>query len=302
MKFSRVSLPLLLLALAGCGSGSDPVAPTGGTSADESAIQQEMSLHPDLVDDEGISSSADVVEAEASASMSASLGVTLQRPLRFWRNIRSVERRFEFVFADTDSVGRPTTARVRIHTFLTGTFNVAVGDSGEVDSVVHKPLHDHAVRHVLLKRLRLPGTRRDGWKIVATSGVQVTSRDAETEIVSLRVQSAGLDTTITDPLALFRLRAILKVASGEATTLTVTTNRNDDVVLLYTRLGRFPFHNNGDGTYSGTWRAPLFEGFRHFGVNALSHGTLFDPAAPYDSRAWILPYRVVDRDPGEYAL
>jgi hypothetical protein len=302
MRFSRVSLPLLLLVLAGCGSSSDPVAPTSGTSADESAIQQEMSQHPDLVDDEGISSSADVLEADASASMSASLGVTLQRPLRFWRHIRSVERRFEFTFADSDSVGRPTTARVRIHTFLAGTFNVAVGDSGTVDSVVHKPLHDHAVRHVLLRRMRLPGARHDGWKIVATSGVQVTSRDAATQIVSLRVQSAGLDTTITDPLALFRLRAILKVASGEATTLTVTANRNDDVVLLYTRLGRFPFHNNGDNTYTGTWRAPVFEGFRHFGINALSHGTLFDPAAPYDSRAWILPYRVVDKDPGEYAL
>jgi hypothetical protein len=304
MKLSRVSLPLLLLALAGCGTGSDPVAPTSGTSADQSAIQQEMAQHPDLIDDEGISSSEAEIEADASASASASatLGVALDRPLRFGRHIRSIERRFEYAFADTDSTGRPTTARVTIHTFLAGTFNVAMGDSGTVDTVIHKPLHDHAIRHVRLKRVRLPGTRRDAWKIVATSGVEVTSRDAEVRIQSLRVQSGALDTTITDPLALFRLRAILKLTAGEPTTLTVTTNHDDDVVLLHTRLGRFPLHTNGDGTYSGTWTAPLLAGFRHAGINALSHGTLFDPAAPYDSQAWILPYRVTDQDPGEYAL
>lgn len=300
MKLSRLSLPLLLVILAGCGSGSDPVAPTVGSSADESAIQQEMAQHPDLIDDEGISSSDATVEADLSAS--AIVGTTQDRPLRFWRRIRSVERKFEYSFADTDSTGLPTTARVTIHTYLTGTFNVAVGDSGAVDSVVHKPLHDHAVRHVRLKRVLLPGARRPAWKIVATSGVQMTSRDAEVRIQSLRVQSAGVDTTITDPLALFRLRSILKIAPGEATTLTVTTNHSDDILLLYTRFGRFRFQSNGDGTYSGTWHASLLEGFRHFGVNALTHGTLADPASPYDSQEWILPYRVTDQDPGDYAL
>jgi hypothetical protein len=302
MKLSHVSLPLLCLVLAGCGQSSAPVTPTGGTSADESAVQQEMAQHPELVDDEGISSSSDQALADLSSSASVTTGGTATRPLRFWRNIRSVDRRFEFAFADTDSTGRPTTARVTIHTFLTGTFNIAVGDSGAIDSVIHKPLHDHAVRHVRLRRILLPGARHDVWKIVATSGVEVTSRDAEIRITSLRVQSAGLDTTITNPLELFRLRAILKLAPGEPTTLTVTTNHNDDVVLLYARAGRFPFHNNGDGTYTGTWRAPLLDGFRHFGVNALSHGTLADPTAPYDSQAWIFPYRVVDTDPGDFAL
>jgi hypothetical protein len=28
----------------------------------------------------------------------------------------------------------------------------------------------------------------------------------------------------------------------------------------------------------------------HLGVNALSHGTLFDDAAPYDSKVWIFPF------------
>src|SRR5262245_45576292 len=177
MKLSRVFLPLLCLVLAGCGQSSAPLAPTGGTSADESAVVHEMALQPDLVNDDGISSSSDAVQADLAASASITADGTPTRPLRFWRNIRSIERRFEFAFADTDSTGRPTVARVTIHTFLVGGFFVAVGDSGVVDSVVRKPLHDHAVRHVRLRRVLLPGGRHDGWKIVATSGVEVTSRD-----------------------------------------------------------------------------------------------------------------------------
>ena len=59
---------------------------------------------------------------------------------------------------------------------------------------------------------------------------------------------------------------------------------------LYLRDMRFRLKNNGDDTYSGTFRTGWLTGVRHFGVNALSHGTLFDDTAPYDSQRWVLPY------------
>jgi hypothetical protein len=71
-------------------------------------------------------------------------------------------------------------------------------------------------------------------------------------------------------------------------------------VFLFSRGGRFRFHNNGDGTYSGTWKAPLLRGVRHAGVNAFSNGTLFDDKEPYDSNAWILPYVVLNEDLCDY--
>ena len=37
---------------------------------------------------------------------------------------------------------------------------------------------------------------------------------------------------------------------------------------------------------------PIEGGVHHFGVNALSHGTLFDDQAPYDSQSWIEPFIV----------
>jgi hypothetical protein len=100
-----------------------------------------------------------------------------------------------------------------------------------------------------------------------------------------------MDTTITDPLAFFRIRRLLRFMPGEDVTLTVTTDDASNVVVLQHHDRRFRFHNNGDNTYTGVWRVGLFaEGFHHFGVNALSNGTLFDDTAPYDSQMWILPY------------
>jgi hypothetical protein len=304
-RFTLV-LPLAIALLTGCsrqGTLSGPQDAGGtGAAADQAAVSATLAAEPGFVDDE-LSEVADQTSLEASASISSDAGLmgaeAAIRPLAFWRTIRSVERRFEFAFADTDSTGRPTTAVVTAHRFMLGTFNILVGDDVPEGSppeahVIHKPLADHAVRRVLLKRVRVadPTEARRGWRVVATSGVKITSREARSRIQSLRVQSGPLDTTITDPLAFFRLRGMIKLDPLADVTLTATTLRADDVVLLYLRHHRVRFRNNGDNTYSITFRVPDRTGLHHVGVNALSNGTLFDDQAPYDSQAWIEPYLV----------
>jgi len=138
------------------------------------------------------------------------------------------------------------------------------------------------------------------WRIVANSGVKVTSRPATTQIVSLRFQAEGLDTTITDPLAFHRLRRVLRFERDDSVTVTATTLRNDDVVVIQHRDRKLRFHNNGDNTYTGVFRAGILLGLRHAGVNAVSHGTLFDDEAAYDSQAWILPYIVRPTELADY--
>jgi len=301
-----LTLSLVIALLAGCsrqGTLSGPQDP-GTRGSDEAEVASALAAEPSYMDDE-VSESPDktALDDPASASADADAGLSSAeaaiRPLAFWRQIRSVERKFEIAFADTDTTGRPTTAIVTAHRFMLGTFNILVGDEVPEGSppqahVIHKPLADHAVRRLLLKRVPVPDatSARRAWRIVATSGVKITSREALTRIESLRVQSGPLDTTITDPLAFFRLRSIIKLDPLADVTLTATTLRNDDVVLLYLRDRRVRFHNNGDNTYSARFRVPDRTGLHHVGVNALSNGTLFDDVAPYDSQSWIEPYLV----------
>jgi hypothetical protein len=306
-----LALALAAGALSGCGR-NNPAAPGPSQSVDQAEVAYELARQPQVVDDQ-LADSPDQTSLDGPAGAAA-----LIHPLTYWRTITRVDRSFVFAFADTDSTGRPTTAVVTVLKNLHGSFNILTGvpggDGTPLDSanhVIRKPLDDRWVRRVLLKRVPPdpaagmdagdPGRDARRWRVAATSGVKVTSRDATTHILSLQIQSGPLDTLITDPLALFRLRRVLKLQPGTEVTLTVTTERNDDVVVLMHHDRRFRLHNNGDNTYTGVWRAGLFaDGVWHFGVNALSNGTLFDDRAPYDSRAWILPYVMAPTEMADY--
>jgi hypothetical protein len=274
MRFTRgwtLAIPLWALLSIGCGS-KDPLGPTSGET--------------------------EAVTAGTSAAID---------PLFFWRDIRRVQRWYEVAFADTDSTGQPATAVITVHKRLAGSFNIVVGEGGAegnpVDGhVVRKPLRDHWVRRVLLKRVaNIDGRERRPWRVAAVSGVEITSRDAQTRLQSLRVQSGDLDTTITRPLAFWRLRRMIHLQADATVTLTAATTASEDVVVLYVRDRRARFHNNGDGTHTITWTVRALEGLRHLGVNALSHDTLFDDEAPYDSQTWILPYVVAPTELAELA-
>lgn len=316
MKVFRSILPLLLITglLAGCSKKNPTSAVPSGTTGNEQAkIAAALATQPALLDD-GVSDSGDITPVSLTLAGGAQSASAIQ-PLRFWRTITSRERTFEFAFADTDSTGKPMSAVVTITTHLKGRLNILIGvpgsDSTPMDSTlktIHKPLDDVRVRRILLKRVtRMDGWHHNGgdgdepgeeddhesaWKIMGTSLAVVTSKDAATQIVSVRLQTAaGLDTTITDPMAFFHLRRIPSVMPGESITVTVTTLRNDDVVVFMSHDRHFRFHNNGDNTYTGVWSTGVFcRGVNQVGVNALSNGTLFDDQAPYDSQQWIVPH------------
>lgn len=282
------------LVLAGCGKTSSLQAPgSGGTQAgtDEAQVASVLAGNPDYVNEP-------VWQDEASLSLEVSTDVSAAiRPLRFWRLITSVESDIHTEFGSPDPNGRPTLALVTIRRRLSGSFNIVaatvVGDD-TTRTLVQKPLHDLWTRKLALVRMPVPDdTVHSRWRLAGTSGVEVHTRDGVTRIQSLRIESGPLDTTVTDPLELHRLRHILKLAPAAEVRLTATTASAGDVVLFHGHDQRRRFRNNGDGTHSFVFPSGTFPGLRHFGVDALSNGTLFDDAAAYDSNAWILAYAVV---------
>ncbi|MBI1799509.1 MAG: hypothetical protein HYR73_07445 [Candidatus Eisenbacteria bacterium] len=292
--------------LAGCGK-SNPLStnstPSGST--DQAQVASAMAATAAVIDD-------GLMEAPDPGSMTSggpAGAAALIHPLHYWRHIEDVRRTYDFAFSDTDSTGHPTRAFVTVRKYMAGSFNIAFDATPEdtlpFDSVdvLHKPLHDLWERHVLLKRVQGLTADDQEWKVAAISGVQVTSYDpaassdghlafGATKILQLRIQSASGDTVITDPLRLFWLRRVPAFEPAEDVTLTATTLTHTDVLVLVRGGMRRRFHNNGDNTYTVFWRTSAEDGIHHVGVNALSNGTLFDDQAPYDSQAWIFPYRV----------
>lgn len=119
----RFTAILTLVALSGCGS-SGTMGPGSGSSPEQAAVATVLSDTPELIDD-GQLESADVGMVNAGPARDGAVAAI--RPYRFWRNIDSVERRFEYAFTDSDSTGRPTVAVVTVHKVLRGSFNIVAG-------------------------------------------------------------------------------------------------------------------------------------------------------------------------------
>lgn len=290
-----LGLMLLAVAIAGCGKTSSLTSSSGGTSGgnavEQAKVNATLAADVALIEDS-------ISQDETPMDFNVGGGLSIVRPYRWWREITNVERTFDTQFSDPDSSGRPTRALVTVNSTLTGSFHLIVGDTAVGDTtrrLVNKPFTDLRVRKLALIRVPVDTAETDSlhreWRIVGTSGVEVATRNGSTNIQSLRVQAGATDTTITNPLELWRTRRVLWLPPNTSVTLTVTTNSADDIVFLRGFDRRFRFHPNGDGTFSASWTTgdhPI--PIQHFGVEAMSRATLFDDEAPYDANAWIMPY------------
>ncbi len=296
-KFALLALAftLCLAAFAGCGKNS--VSPGNLQTTDQAQVMATVGSAPSLIDDNLLNTSSQVNLASPLRGVHGATATAIQ-PLTFWRAITSGSRSFEVAFADTDTTGHPTTAVVTIHRHFTGVFNVVPESqtrpgTPDLAHITYKPLDDEWVRRVLLMRVPMAGMGHLVWRIAAISGAGVTSAGATTVIDRVHVHAeSGLDTTVTDALGYFYLRRVMRFTPDDSVTVTVTTERTDDVVVFYHHDRRARFTNIGDGTYRYGFRTAAYDGWRHFGVNALSHGTLYDDQALYDSKAWVLPYAI----------
>jgi len=326
------ALPALLLALvvaAGCSSSNNPVANTGAGAnsaalyASSLGVQSEASALPAEEFEIDTYADGDVAKmdmGDPSFAMQFGAEPTLDAaidPGIWFRLIRSHERRYVVEITEPDTLTR--VAHVKIIDRLLGTFNVITRPDtidGEIvrGTWIKKPLADRSMRKAVFVRNRCiagdPGDAddsdderedaedgfRDGWsrwRLRAVSGAEITSDEGTRQILSVRIQAGDVDVTITDPLELKNRSELLRLPPAVPVIITATTADPTDKVVLYSRWGRMPLRRMGDGTCQGRFYTPMMGGLKHLAVNALSHGTLFDDAAPYDSRAWGLPYVVV---------
>jgi hypothetical protein len=292
---------------AGCG-GKSSTSPTTSSSADEAQVASVLGAASSLTDD-GLAEDPSRVDASASAPASPLQGEmsdpaatqALIRPFEWWQRVTQVTPTWTLAFADTGADGRPTTCIATLHKHMTGSLIViptTPADTTRADSLhsISKPLDKTLTRKIMLSRL-LIGTERL-WKVVEVTGASVSTIGPQTSLMSLHIHAtSGVDTTIVDPLQWFSLRHVLKFATHDTVTVTATTSRTNDAVFIHRWDWRHRLRNNLDGTYSFTWVTSAWGGWRWFGIQAMSHGSIYDDTLPFDMEAWHFPFRVVGGQP-----
>jgi len=225
----------------------------------------------------------------------------------WWRKINRVTRDINVTVHQEDQAHLYPYAYVTVTDTLYGRLYVLAKDSSESMS---KPLTDEAVKHAYFEKREGNETHHRGWRLVGISGLLIHSFPANTRIIdSVKVISPGKNLTLTESNITDTTSKgnILTFNAGDSVTLTVFTRDATDSVFLHSlpchyytcKPHRRSFHNNGDGSFTGTWMVgsgmmdSVNVALRHAGIDVIKHTSLDgSDSDPYDSRIWGIHYRV----------
>lgn len=210
-------------------------------------------------------------------------------PIFWWRKVdRPIHR---IITVDVIGDSAFATIQADIH----GWFNIMI----QPDSLIHKDLADSSIRYAVFKRDTV-STYHRGWRLMGLSGVEIVSDANTVEIDSVRVEivDTGWDTLIVDPLEIFSREDVLTLPPDAQVEVTAYTNDSTACVFLHTfrpwRPRRWRFMHLENGVYHGFWFTPHRHGIHHAAVDIIQYETIFDDEYPYDSNAWLLPYRIIE--------
>jgi hypothetical protein len=244
------------------------------------------------------------------------------RPLRWARFIRSFNR-----LVTLDSVTADSLAYLTVTKTWEGVLLIAAAydDTSSVpDTVLRKPFTGQATKRFIFKRIANTAVRWRNWRPVAISliegGTTSSSAIAISQVKMLFERGGVPDSiTVTDPNSTFlRFRRIFDVQAGEVPDIqgghevtmqvtVVSTDPDTDHVVLRYGFSRDGLHRRRmrlhlvsetfDGAaytrvYQRTYTMHFLRGVFCAAIDANTHSTMFDDAAPVANSWWGVPYVV----------
>lgn len=294
-RSTQVWITVALAAVLTAGCSKSPTSPGAPASpSDQAQVTTTLAQADSLVDDPIAASTLQGLASSMRQAGLASIQAAIT-PYRWWQVVSGVTRTWSFAFSDTDSTAHPFLCVATVTKHVTG--SLVIVPQSDTMTTITKPLDKTYTRKVLLQRLLINGARV--WKVVEVTGFSggTPAPNNTSQIVSIRLVATGVDTTITDPLQFFSLRHVIRFAASDSVHLTVTTTRLDDPVFIHLNgIYRWRLRNNLDHTYSTEWKTSAEGGWRHMGIQVLTHPSLYDDTAAVDTRAWHFPFRVLEGD------
>ena len=293
MEHKRRALLALLAVVA---VGSVALSGCGETlvSADSSDLDDRETIEA-YSEEAGFFDESDIYDV-ASIPVAGSDQRTELEPVRIWREIteRVVTR-----VVQVDHV--EGTADLSVTRELLGTLNIVDSDS----TLYVKPMHHTGVRYAEFEKDdewepdndggyqagKTHRYRRGPWGLTATSGLLSSSEHLTMHIDWMRVQSATVDVTISDPTLLMSVPdEIMHFEVGQQVTVTVSGPPDDALVFLHTRRHRDALEYDA-GVFTGTWTV-MHRGAHCAAIQALAHDSIYDSEYPDDCLIWGMPYAV----------
>jgi hypothetical protein len=283
------SAALLALAMSGCGK-DQATNIDNSTGTDENALRTMMTDQAAFFD-----GGQDISDGQVGVTGATPRTGPSGAPIESFYFVREITSREVRRNVEVDTSGDRPVAHVTVNAALHGIFHLYFRDPEHIylPGVIDKRLNAVADRQATFVRVaRADGDRYRGWRLREISGTEVLSNPTTKDIVSLEIVSNSVNRTITDPLELVPLRELPVFQPGERVTLRVKTTDDTDFVFLHSGRFKDEFHPVGDGVFEGTWSVGERLGPRWVAIDVIDKETLFDDEAPYDSAAWVLPYRV----------
>ncbi len=316
---------VISLAVVGCkkddvtGTTSDQ-APAGVTN--EQSAMKYFAQNDEFVNNDEVAftdkSIAPTDYDETVAKVDAAI-----TPLRWGRFVTSVTRTVTVTTQPGDTI-----SVARIDRAITGVLKIRTITSTGDTVTITKNFQDKSAKNVVFKRMARDTKRYWlNWVPVATSlvdgGTDPAPANQAIMITRVDLMAGGNTVTVTDPLNTWLRYRWLKMFNGgkddvpvlvpgEAVTIKATVQSQSpdtDIVVLRHGFGIGSGHfkrnkmmmtsqsgPDGNGFYTRTYEKQvslrIYPGMFHFGVDAVTHASLFDDVAPYSVSWWGVPYRV----------
>jgi hypothetical protein len=322
-------LTVFALFVAGCKKSEGPAAQMDppGVVNESTALTYSTQNSPLVQNDEQTFADQDTSASNVSTFMKVDSAII---PLRWGRfiNPNGITRTFTVLVLPGDSIALVNIHRIISGNFVFLVRNKPPQDTTQF-FLVQKPFTDTTRRAIVFKRVSFTGLYINRWVPVATSLVNGGTLPPNNNI---RILSAvlyypsGDSLVVTNPDTTFLLyrwvrmyvhstKDVPEFLAGDRIKIRVTVMSNDstgDIVALRygvnlvqhkrALLDLVSSVDNQDGTFTRVYETsqnPLrylymhaHTGWFHFGMDAMTKGTLFDSNAPYSASWWAIPYRV----------
>jgi hypothetical protein len=217
--------------------------------------------------------------------------VTTLGEMSITHRLSATEPQVEVAWDSRDASGLPIAATAKISRHITGKLDIEHRDATGSARFTRKNVNDDAVRQVTLRRA---GGR---WRVATMSAEVLASSGGRTQLPLVDLNTRGVSSGFLSVLSDLDELAVhpqtcAVTAPGDSVRVFVSGVDRDAIVTVFANGRSFAARSDGNSHFEIALQMGQTTRLQSIGVTVFSRASVYDPAAPADSRTWIMPILV----------